>query len=671
MTAKASLKRRSFPRRLAVETLESRRLMAFDPTGLEQEALEHVNRMRMDPAGELDVLFGSHPQPLVAADPSVQGMVAAFRVDGALLQEQWSQLRAAAPLAWNEELLNTARSHSQTMIDEDRQFHPPYGVTAQNVFAYSKSPLYAHAAFAIDWGGKTGGIQDPPGHRNNLMNPAFREIGIGILREDDAQTGVGPLVVTQNFRRGRLAEPYLLGVVFHDADGNGRYDAGEGLGGLPVRVQGTGGEFAAQTMSAGGYQLNVPAGTYTVTVFPADGLAPLVVDQVIVAGQNVKADFAVDPNSPQSPDTPSSGQNPEDRCDVSGDRWVTALDALIVINHVNASGPHRLADGEGPDEHGGMWLDVNGDGSVTAADSLAVINRLNTWGGHRALPQSVSDPQFLDVNRDRTIDHADGQAVLDYLSGTNKSCTTCDVNNDGRVSTLDALLILNYVSPSESGQGDASAPTHVLGAVYADTDENGQYDEGEGVADTPVYFRRVLEGYTALTTATGYYHLDVPPGTYEITAYPPGLLEPVVVQQTFAAGEEVGVDIMIGTSLPVTLDGLSPWQNPVDRLDVNGDHIMNSIDALILINCINESGPHELPTDWDPATEHEMWLDVNGDGCVTGADAYMVIHQLMTGGPYQLPTDDAIHDAALTDLLETRDDLLLAPFEDVSLDGMK
>lgn len=667
MTDKATLKRRNLARRLTIETLESRRLMAFDPTGLEQEALEHINRMRMDPAAELDVLFDSHPQPLVAADSSAQGMVAAFRVDGTLLQEQWSRLRPAAPLAWSEDLWNSARSHSQTMIDEDRQFHPPYGVTAQNVFAYSKSPLYAHAAFAIDWGGKTGGIQDPPGHRNNLMNPAFREIGIGILRDDDAQTEVGPLVVTQNFRRGQAAEPYLLGVVFNDADGNGRYDAGEGLGGLPVRMHGTGGEFATQTMSAGGYQLHVPDGTYQVAVALPGVREPMVEDQVIVAGENVKVDFGLVSYEPRTPDTPSPGQNPEDRCDVNGDGWVTALDALIVINHVNANGPHRLADGEGPDENGGMWLDVNGDRSITAADSLVVINRLNTWGGHRALPQSISDPRFLDVNRDRTIDHADAQAVLDYLSGTNKTCTACDVNNDGRVTTLDALVILNYVSPSEPGQADPSAPVHVLGVVYADTNQDGQYDDGEGVADAPVYFRRLLEEYTALTTATGYYHLDVPPGTYEVTAYPPGLLEPVVVQQTFAAGEKVGVDIMIGTSLPVTLDGPSPWQNPADRLDVNGDHIMNSIDALILINCINESGPHELPTDWDPATEREMWLDVNGDGCVTAADAYMVIHQLMTGGPYQLPTADEIHDAALTDLLETSDDLLLAPLMDMPI----
>jgi hypothetical protein len=62
-----------------------------------------------------------------------------------------------------------------------------------------------------------------------------------------------------------------------------------------------------------------------------------------------------------------------------------------------------------------------------------------------------------------------------------------------------------------------------------------------------------------------------------------------------------------------------------------------------------------------------MWLDVNGDGCVTAADAYMVIHQLMTGGPYQLPTADEIHDAALTDLLETDDDLLLAPLVDMPI----
>src|SRR5260370_29493721 len=30
-------------------------------------------------------------------------------------------------------------------------------------------------------GGSVGGMQDPPGHRNNINSPLFREIGVGVV----------------------------------------------------------------------------------------------------------------------------------------------------------------------------------------------------------------------------------------------------------------------------------------------------------------------------------------------------------------------------------------------------------------------------------------------------------------------------------------------------------
>jgi len=498
MRANTTSKRRNCSRRMTIESLETRRLMAFDPTGLEQEALEHINRMRMDPAAELDVLFTSQPQPLVAADPVVKNAIEYFQVDGIALQEQWAQLRPAPPLAWNEHLLNAARVHSQAMIDADQLSHQlpgeaplgeriaasgygSYQAVAENAFANAESDLHAHAAFAIDWGSTATGIQDGHGHRTNLMNPTYTEIGIGILSQDDSDAEVGPLVVTQDFGRRWAAEPVVLGVVFQDDDGNGRYDAGEGLADVQVAMQNESGEVLfTQTMSAGGYQLKIPAGAYTVTAFPSDSQAPLVVDQVIVAGENVKVDFALDPNASQPPATPLSGQNPEDRCDVNGDGLITALDALIVINHVNANGPHRLAEEAGPDHYGGMWLDVNGDGSVTAADSLIVINRLNAWGPHRALPESVGDPQQLDVNGDWTITRADVEFVLAHMYQEVDTCPTCDVNSDGLVTPLDALVILNHVSARAdattggvtAAQVETASATGVLSGGFADEEVN-------------------------------------------------------------------------------------------------------------------------------------------------------------------------------------------------------
>lgn len=69
--------------------------------------------------------------------------------------------------------------------------------------------------------------------------------------------------------------------------------------------------------------------------------------------------------------------------DVNGDFRVTALDALLVINHLNAQ-PSSLASGEmagdGADSPKPLFLDVNGDNRVSAIDALRIINRLNGEG---------------------------------------------------------------------------------------------------------------------------------------------------------------------------------------------------------------------------------------------------------------------------------------------------
>jgi hypothetical protein len=72
--------------------------------------------------------------------------------------------------------------------------------------------------------------------------------------------------------------------------------------------------------------------------------------------------------------------------DVNGDGGVTPLDALLIINALNASGAKRfdypLADGQTPD----VWYDVNDDLAITPLDALLVINYLNAFGIEEVAP---------------------------------------------------------------------------------------------------------------------------------------------------------------------------------------------------------------------------------------------------------------------------------------------
>jgi hypothetical protein len=74
-------------------------------------------------------------------------------------------------------------------------------------------------------------------------------------------------------------------------------------------------------------------------------------------------------------------QNPRHPCDVNGDGQITPLDALILINNINAYGgsrwlpvPPTAAESPPP------FLDPSGDGKITPLDVLIVINYINAHG---------------------------------------------------------------------------------------------------------------------------------------------------------------------------------------------------------------------------------------------------------------------------------------------------
>ena len=268
------------------------------PTAFEQEMLALINAARTDPGGIFDTMIAD-AATRTGTTADITSAIRFFGVDLAALRMQLEAFAPVAPLAWNDALARAAADHSQAMIDADRQAHRLPGeaslgerITAagytgwrslsENIYAYTRSPLHGHAGFLIDWGydaedydaagallpdwqRRGDGMQDPPGHRLNLLSATCTEIGLAALAETNPQTAVGPVVLTQNLgvRRGTPAQ--LLGSVFDDRNGNGRYDAGEGLGGITVVVTGAAGSLVTETWAAGGYQIALEPGRYSVT----------------------------------------------------------------------------------------------------------------------------------------------------------------------------------------------------------------------------------------------------------------------------------------------------------------------------------------------------------------------------------------------------------------------
>ncbi|WP_201859833.1 CAP domain-containing protein [Microvirga soli] len=268
----------------------------------------------------------------------------------------------AQPLAFNGDLNESADQHSNWMISNDIFNHTGLGGSLPHQrmvkAGYSFTGAYASGE-NIAWASLRGptGLQDEvellhtnlmnsAGHKANILNGNFQEAGIGF------QTGGymtwDAAFVTQNFARSGT-KVFLTGVTLDDKDGDRFYDIGEGLGGVTVSaVSASGARYTTTTGSAGGYNLALAAGTYTVT-FSGGGYAP-VTKQVTIGSANVKLDL-IDPTTGGTTTTSSSG--------VSGTAVGETLSGTSAANTIKGlAGNDKLYGRSGNDKlYGGTGAD--------------------------------------------------------------------------------------------------------------------------------------------------------------------------------------------------------------------------------------------------------------------------------------------------------------------------
>lgn len=264
-----------------------------EPTDLETHMLELLNRFRADPLAETDrinAIWEQLPRYFTAG------------VDREMFLAEMRELKPAQPLVFNPLIINAARGHSRYMIlnemthtqevgrpgftgvtPSDRMAAAGYrsGGAAENCFKSAPDVLGSHIGFIIDFGpGGEGGMQAGRGHRMNMINPGYREVGLAAVPHS------GGLSVTHNFASG--SGRYVGGVAYVDRNRNGMYDPGEGRGGVEFTASdGT----STTTWSSGAYSLPLKGrGKVTVTA----RLGDLTITREIPAGaENVKFDFQI------------------------------------------------------------------------------------------------------------------------------------------------------------------------------------------------------------------------------------------------------------------------------------------------------------------------------------------------------------------------------------------
>jgi uncharacterized protein YkwD len=435
-----------------------------DPTAEEQYMLELVNRARANPTAEgLRLRY--------TTDADVLAAYSYFDVDLAAMAAAFAGYPVRPPLAFNANLIAAARAHSQDMASNNFQGHTGstgstmqtridaagytgWNALAENVYAYAKGVFYGHAGFNADWGVPS------LGHRQNIMNfsttgPVYTEIGIGIVPETSSATGVGPLVVTEDFGR-RNGEYFVVGVVYADADGDAFYGVGEGLGGIMVST--TQGNYA-YTSSSGGYAIPLASTSGSITVH-ADGpaLGAPQARTVALAGTNVKVDFIAG-SADGSPVLLSSASrkahgaagtfdlplaltpaNPatEPRSGGSGGNHVIVFtfDRPVVAGAASVTSGTAVAGA--PTFSGNeMWVPLSGVGNpqyVTVA-----VSDVAAAGGGTAASGSVRVGFLLgDVNRSRAVTVADlAQVNAQVAQPVTAANFVHDLNASGTITVAD------------------------------------------------------------------------------------------------------------------------------------------------------------------------------------------------------------------------------------------
>jgi Ca2+-binding RTX toxin-like protein len=243
----------------------------------EQFMIELVNRARLDPAGEAELLG-------VALNKGVS----AQRISAQSYQ----------PLAVNQSLSQSSDAHSRWMLRNETVSHRgDAGSNAGDRIGSAGYDLGRNAtwsenvAFRASSGtlNKTAAIIEQhislfesPLHRLNMFKTTVAEIGVG--QAVGNFMGYQASLVTQNFA-ARNKSVFLTGVAYTDRNGDDFYSIGEGKRGVVFSVA----DQQSRSLAAGGYAVEISPTWGTKSVSIRQGQKTMELD-VRFRGENVKLD---------------------------------------------------------------------------------------------------------------------------------------------------------------------------------------------------------------------------------------------------------------------------------------------------------------------------------------------------------------------------------------------
>lgn len=566
-------------RALHIEALELRELLTVDMTAEEQLFIELVNRARADPLAE------------VQRNPDVDDLNEEVDEDDEISPDP------KQPLAPHQSLTDAMGGHAIDMLRRDFFGHVnPDGESPSERARAAGYP--AGAGENIAWFGNTGGVNrieeiylrhrglvDSVGHRINLMNESWKEVGAAVFYGNFTQenTEFQSIMVGTLFGN-RGGNSFITGVAISDhIVPNNFYEIGEGLGDVTITAvrEGTSETYTDVTGASGGYGIRVPNGTYTVTASGGNLSREITVRAVEVDGLNVKIDF-------------------------NNFRMPTYYIEGTFFDDANSNG--RQDANERPLANRTVWLDLNDDGEFDANEPRMVSDSSGRYRIDGLMPGDYTVRQVLPNRWEQTFPAAGSTFVIPLvdlnITGVNfgaSSGNLAPVANADEASAVAGQAVSISVTHNDSDpEGNLAATTIQI----ATAPRNGTVFINES--------QQIV--YTADSTFSG------------------------VDSFTYTVGDTEGLR---SNSARVTIDVASanPWQNPNEPLDVNGDGGVFPLDALLVIRELNQKGPGPLAEQ----QADQYFFDVSGDAFLSAIDALRIIihlnNQPRPGGEPPEPTE--------------------------------
>ncbi len=264
--------------------------------------------------------------------------------------------------------------------------------------------------------------------------------------------------------------------------------------------------------------------------------------------------------------------------------------------------------------------------TVTTASGSTGLALWNANGGFTFNPSLVAGARALDV----------GESMVEVITytmsdGTFSDSATVEITIHGVNDAPQA------VGDSYNAVEDSVLTVSAPGVLANDTDPEGHSLSITSFSNT--------SSLGAVITLTSNGALTYDPSTSTLIQ---SLREGQTTTDTFNYTVSDG-SLTSSAAVSITVSGADDpaWQNQNEQKDVNGDGFISPIDALLIINYINNNGMGTLP-DPPPVGFPPPFVDVNGDGDVNAGDVIIVINFLNDQGNAEGESEGKAAAAAVT-----------------------